>query len=138
MLSSEINRPVYIYSDSKAREAVISLSRKFNNKPDIRIFEFKRWDYFNIFLKGLSLNDIAVIMAARRGSVSYHSAMDHLVDRFNAICPDQTVIIAYPMVDLGDDKYDKYRDFYAEPLNRSMEAFRNFQRGLGKMRHKAE
>jgi hypothetical protein len=41
-------------------------------------------------------------------------------------------------VNLGDDKYDKYRDFYTEPLTRSLETFRNIQRGMEKMIHKAE
>jgi len=138
MLSSELNRPVHLYSDDKTREEVVNLSKKFNYKTELRVFEFRRWEYFNVFLKRLTRDDIAVILSARKGSVSHIPVMDHLVEKFNSMCPDQTVIIAYPMVDLGDDKYDKYQDFYAEPLNRTVETFRNIQRGLGKVKHKAE
>ncbi|MDD4646046.1 MAG: hypothetical protein PHY99_08665, partial [Bacteroidales bacterium] len=73
-----------------------------------------------------------------RGSVSYHPDMDHLVERVSANCKDQSVILVYPGVDLGDDKYDKYRDFSSQSITRSMERFERFQKGLGKMRNKAE
>jgi hypothetical protein len=50
---------------------------------------------------------------------------------------DRDTDVSYPL-DLGDEKYDKYRDFSSEPLTRSMETFERIQRGLGKMIHKAE
>jgi len=138
MLSREIQCPVNLYSQLKTHEAFMMVSRQAKYEPDIQFSEFRQWEYLAVFLNNLSASDMTVIFAARKGSVSYHPAMDHLIDRMNTGYPELTVILVYPMMDLGDDKYDKYRDFSPEPLTRSMEAFRNLQRGLGKMIHKAE
>jgi hypothetical protein len=137
-LSSELNLPIHLYSDSKTAEAFSRTIERIPKKPVLRNFEIRNWEEFTLLLKKFSEDDLAVIFSTRKGSVSYHPQMDHLFDRFNTVCPNQSVIFTYPMANLGNDKYDKYRDFYAEPLTRSMETFRNIQRGMEKMIHKAE
>jgi hypothetical protein len=117
---------------------VNSIISKTSYSPVIRDFDARKWEYFNLFLQRSSADDIIFIFSGRKGSVSYHPYMDHLVERISNNCTDQMVVLMYSHVNLGDDKYDKYRDFSSEPLTRSMETFERFQRGLGKMIHKAE
>ncbi|MCX6226553.1 MAG: cation:proton antiporter [Bacteroidia bacterium] len=138
LLSSELNKPIQLFANSKTREIVNSIIFNTNSSPAIRDFEIRKWEYFNLFLQRSSSEDIIFIFSGRKGSVSYHPYMDHLVERVNVNCTDQMVVLFYPGVNFGDDKYDKYRDFSAEPLARSMETFERIQRGLGKMIHKAE
>ena len=138
LLSNELNRAIHLYANSKTREIVNSIIQKTSSSPSIRDFEIRKWEYFNLFLQRSSSDDIIFVFSGRKGSVSYHPFMDHLVERINTSVTDQTVIVIYPGLSLGDDKYDKYRDFSSEPLARSMETFDRIQRGLGKMIHKAE
>jgi len=137
LLSAELGCPISLYSNTKTRNSINSLSERLYGRS-MKQFEFRKWEYFDLLLRKLSNDDISVIFSSRKNSVSHHPAMDHLVERLNTSYSDNTVILAYPIADQGDDKYDKYRDFYSEPLTRSMETFRGFQRGLGKMIHKAE
>lgn len=137
-LAGELNLSIHLYSNGKIREVINALTEKMQVRPQIRNFEFRDWDYFDLMLRKLSPDDFLILVTSRAGSVSHHSVMDHFIDRINSNCPDNSVIIVYPMVDMGDDKYDKYRDFSAEPITRSMEAFRSLQKGLEKMIHKAE
>ncbi|HBB91947.1 MAG TPA: sodium:proton antiporter [Bacteroidales bacterium] len=137
-LAVEINLPVHLYCDSKTQEAVAVLLDKINRKPLFKNYEVQNWNEFLLMINKLAEKDLAIIFSARKGSVSHHSQMDQIFDRFNTVCPDRTVVITYPKVNLGNDKYDKYRDFYAEPLTRTAETFRNIQRGMEKMIHKAE
>ncbi|MFA6128276.1 MAG: cation:proton antiporter [Bacteroidales bacterium] len=138
LLNNEINRPMHLYANSKTREAIYSILTKTNPAQVIKDFDIRKWDYFPLFLQRSSVDDMIFIFSGRQGSVSYHPYMEHIVERVTEICTDQMVILLYPGVNLGDDKYDKYRDFSSEPLNRSMETFERIQRGLGKMIHKAE
>ncbi len=138
ILSSELNKPIHLFANAKTRESIYEVIAKTNISPAIKDFEIRKWEYFNLFLQRSSSDDLIFIFAGRTGSVSYHPYMDHLVERISANCTDQMVVLVYPGVNLGDDKYDKYRDFSSEPLTRSMETFERIQRGLGKMIHKAE
>ncbi len=137
-LSAELNMGIHLYANSKTREQVFSIVAKTIYNPEIRDFDSRKWEYFNLFLQRSSSDDIIFIFSGRKGSVSYHPYMDHLVERVSSNCTSQMVILVYSAVNLGDDKYDKYRDFSSEPLTRSMETFERIQRGLGKMIHKAE
>lgn len=137
-LSRELNKMIHLYANSKTREIIHSIIAKTNYVPSVKDHEVRKWEYFNLFLQRSSSDDIIFIFSGRQGSVSYHPYMDHLVERVNVNCTDQMVVLVYPGVSLGDDKYDKYRDFSSEPLTRSMETFERIQRGLGKMIHKAE
>ena len=137
-LSTELNLSIHLYSDSKTGEAFTNAFSRLAQQPALKNFEISNWEEFTLMLNKLTEDDLSIILSTRKGAVSYHPQMDHLFERCNAVCPNQSVIITYPMADLGDDKYDKYRDFYAEPLTRSMETFRNIQRGMEKMIHKAE
>jgi Kef-type K+ transport system membrane component KefB len=138
LLSSELNKTIHLFANSKTREIIFSIISKTNSIPTIKNFDIRKWEFFNLFLQRSSSDDIIFIFSGRKGSVSYHPYMDHLVERVNTNCTDQMVVLVYPGVNLGDDKYDKYRDFSSEPLARSMETFERIQRGLGKMIHKAE
>lgn len=138
LLSRELNKPIHLFANVKTREVFYSIIAKTNISPEIKDFDMRKWEYFNLFLKRSAADDIIFIFSGRKGSVSYHPYMEHLVERVNSHCTDQIVILVYPGVNLGDDKYDKYRDFSSEPLARSMETFERIQRGLGKMIHKAE
>lgn len=138
MLSHELNKSIHIYANSRTREIIAGIISGTMYNPEIRDFDIRKWEYFNLFLQRSSADDIIFIFSGRKGSVSYHPYMDHLVERVSANCSGQMVILVYAAVNLGDDKYDKYRDFSSEPLNRSMETFERIQRGLGKMIHKAE
>jgi hypothetical protein len=137
-LARELNKTIHLFANAKTREVIYSIITKCGQMPQIKDFDSRKWEYFNLFLQRSSPEDIIIIHSGRKGSVSFHPFMDHLVERVNTICTDQTVIVIYPGINLDDDKYDKYRDFSSEPLNRSMETFERFQRGLGKMIHKAE
>jgi Kef-type K+ transport system membrane component KefB len=138
LLSTELSKPIHLFANSKTREIVRSMISEYNLQPQVKDFEVRKWEYFNLFLQRSSADDIIFIFSGRSGTVSYHPYMDHLVERVNSGCTGQTVILVYPVVDMGHDKYDKYRDFSSEQLTRSMETFERIQRGLGKMIHKAE
>ena len=137
-LANELNKSIHVYAGGKTREAITTITEATGMKPAIKDSDIRKWEYFNLFLQRSAADDIIFIFSGRTGSVSYHPFMEHLVDRVNANCTGQMVILLYPRVDLGDDKYDKYSDFSSEPLTRSMETFERIQRGLGKMIHKAE
>jgi Kef-type K+ transport system membrane component KefB len=137
-LSNELNKPVHLYANAKTRDAVRPVLAEANANLAIKDFDIRKWEYFDLFLKRSSSDDIIFIFAGRKGSVSHHPFMENLVDRITDYCASQMVVLVYPGLDLGDDKYDKYRDFSSEQLTRSMETFERFQRGLGKMIHKAE
>jgi Kef-type K+ transport system membrane component KefB len=138
ILCNELNMSIHLYANAKTREQVMNVISKTSFKPVIRDFDSRKWEYFNLFLQRSSSDDIIFIFSGRKGSLSYHPYMDHLVERVTNNCSNQMVILVYSAVNLGDDKYDKYRDFSSEPINRSMETFERIQRGLGKMIHKAE
>jgi Kef-type K+ transport system membrane component KefB len=137
-LSKELNKPIHIFANSKTQEVIKPAFSEMVITPTLKGFEIGKWEHFNLFLQRSSSDDIVIIFSGRQGSVSYHPFMDHLVERVTANCTDQMVVLVYPRINMGDDKYDKYRDFSSEPLARSMETFERIQRGLGKMIHKAE
>jgi len=137
-MSLALNLPMQVFSNTRTQQAFNEGVKKLNRKPQVRLTTIVGWDEMSDLMKRMSLNDLHIVLSTRKGSVSYHPQMDHLFDRCNTICPAQSVIITYPTANLGNDQYDKYRDFYAEPLTRSMETFRNIQRGMEKMIHKAE
>jgi len=138
LFNGELNKTIHLFANSKTREIINSIILKTNSNPIIKDFDIRKLEYFNLFLQRSSSDDIIFIFSGRQGSVSYHPFMEHLVERVTTNCTDQMVVLVYPGVNLGNDKYDKYRDFSTEPLARSMETFERIQRGLGKMIHKAE
>ncbi|MFO7616290.1 MAG: cation:proton antiporter [Bacteroidales bacterium] len=137
-LAAELSLAIDLHARQKTRDRVEEVRRSGGLTVMIRDNDFADWRQFDQIVRDLSLDDIAIFLAARPGSVSYNPHMDHLVRQVNELNTDMTVILIYPMINPADDKYNKYRDFTTEPLTRSMEAFNRIQRGLGKMIQKAE
>ena len=137
-LSKELNLIIHLYSCEKTRQAIQQALTTLSFSPMIKSFEVEKIDGFNLTVQGYSADDMLVVFSGRAGSVSYQPELDHLVEKISTTRPDQSIVLFYPGVDLGGDRYDKYRDFSSQSITRSMERFERFQKGLVKTRTKAE
>ncbi len=138
LLSQEIKKNIHLYANLKTRGRIATILSENKLNPGIRDFDIHEWDQVTPFLLKSQPDDIIFFFLGRKGSVSSHPNMDHLFERVATNCTTQMVVLVYAALSLGDDMYDKYRDFSSEPLSRSLETFERVQRGLGKMIHKAE
>lgn len=137
-LAAELSLPINLYARPRTRDRIEEFRAATGLNILIRNNDFNDWAHFDEIVKKLKLDDLALFLAARPGSVSYNPHMHHLVRQVNELDYEMTLIVSYPMVNSPDEKFDAYRDFTVEPVTRSMEAFNRVQRRLGKAIHKAE
>jgi hypothetical protein len=79
-----------------------------------------------------------VLVAARKGAVSYLSSLDTIVVKLNKYFQMNSKLLIYPQQYDSSDKVDGYEEVSSEPLVKSMEAIEKLGKGIGTLLKKGK
>jgi Kef-type K+ transport system membrane component KefB/nucleotide-binding universal stress UspA family protein len=111
-----------------------------NNNIHIRILfkSFDDWEDLLVLGRHIKEDDLLVLVAARKGSVSYLSFFDTIGMKINKYFQINSKLLIYPQQFDSSDKVESYEEVSSEPLVRSMAAIEKLGKGIGTLLKKGK
>lgn len=111
-----------------------------NNNIHIRILfkSFDDWEDLLVLGRHIKEDDLLVLVAARKGSVSYLSFFDTIGMKINKYFQRNSKLLIYPQQFDASDKVESYEEVSSEPLVRSMAAIEKLGKGIGTLLKKGK
>jgi Kef-type K+ transport system membrane component KefB len=106
--------------------------KKVDVKTDFQHFE--NWEDFLILSKHINVNDLLIIVSARKNSVSYTPYFDNIFNKTEKYFQNNNRIIVFPQQ--SDSYSDKFEDLTGSTLTKGFEAIGNLGKGFGKIFNK--
>ncbi len=137
-LASEIGSSLLFYTNLETRRKMEENKLLKLSGRKISFIEFTSWDSILLLSGDVRNGDMLVLVSARKGSVSYLSALDHLPDKMEKQFNNLSRIIIFPQQHHVEYVNDRYKDIDAEPLLRGVETLNRLGKGVGSFFKKAE
>lgn len=96
LLSSRLSCPVTFYSGKETMAAVDSHLKQTRSVMNADYSEFLSWHDFLPLAHQTALDHLAVIICARRGTISYHRYLEHLPEQVERYFSQRSVLLLYP------------------------------------------
>jgi hypothetical protein len=96
LLSKQVGARVVLCCHRKTQEAVEAYLQQFKISLDITYRQFDNIEELLVLEKELTTNDLLVVAAARKGTLSYRPYLDGLPGRLSRHFPDHNIVLIYP------------------------------------------
>ncbi|WP_439482358.1 cation:proton antiporter [Cyclobacterium plantarum] len=95
-LAEELSAEIEFFSTGSTLEALGFLSQ--SNKVGARLTNhtITNWEYFKNQSQSLGVDELVVLIAARKGSPSYHPMMENIPEKMESLIPENNILIIYP------------------------------------------
>jgi Kef-type K+ transport system membrane component KefB len=96
VIARQIGTKVHFMSSVNTAAALQALLK--NSKPTIEATykTFDDWENFSDLAKGITSNDLLMVVSARQETISYHSTLDKIPRRLSRDFDDTSFVIVYP------------------------------------------
>ncbi len=129
-LSTELSLPIMICCSNETQEAILSVSKKIGLSAKFSKKSIEQWeDYFSP--NEIQKNDLLICVAARKGTVSYLTYMDHLHEKVEKQFSNHGRIVLYPNQYNETDSNKSFSNYTTEPLKKGIENVKKIKKGLG-------
>jgi hypothetical protein len=95
-LAHELRIPVVLYCNDETKKASERLLSKLRQKAFINIQPFALWDDFLILARDIRIDDLIVLVSARKGATSYMGILEKLPSKLEKYFPVNSMLIIYP------------------------------------------
>jgi hypothetical protein len=96
-ISREAGITIVFYASPKTISELKEQEKLLKNSVNITYTRFVNWEDFLVFSGELKTNDLFVIVASRKGHVSYHHHLDKLPYYLTNYFQKNSVLLLYPM-----------------------------------------
>lgn len=107
-LSQELSLTTVCHCNIKSEEAIRNFMAQHAISADVRFMTFDAWEDYWVLSKHISLQDIIVSVAARKGSISYMSILDRIPVKLEKHFYENSRIVIYPQRHQAGSLYDEY------------------------------
>ncbi|WP_162055670.1 cation:proton antiporter [Pontibacter pamirensis] len=107
-LSQELSLTLTCHCNKRSEEAIRMLMAQSAVSADVRFMNFDAWEDYWVLSKHISVEDIIVSVAARRGSISYMSTLDRIPLKLEKHFYENSRIVIYPQSFEVDSLYEEY------------------------------
>jgi len=132
-LAQELSAQVNFYSNGPTAVAFQNELKAAGLSPALNFQYLDDLDSLPQMASRLQENDLLIVIASRKGFVSYDNAMDNLLVKLDRYAESISKVMIYPQQVDTSEKLDVYDDVSAEPLNRSLETIERIGKGIGGM-----
>lgn len=132
-LSSELSAAIHLYSNSATKNSIEKSLEALKIKSTIKFKEFTDWEEFLILARDIGIDDLIVLVSARKGATSHISMMEKIPVKLERHFEKNSRIIIYPQHGTISHGYEQYRDFADDPLSKGLEAAQKIGKGIGAM-----
>lgn len=127
-LALELSIPILLYCNEASEKAIRKVFKKAKLKPSIEVPPFTDWEDFLILSRHIHVDDLFVLVSARKGATSYISSLESLPTKLEKYFATNSRFIIYPQqYNANSDQYA----VYTEPLNKGIEAVQKISKGIG-------
>jgi len=137
-ISNELTIPIEFYGDIKTNDSFHKQLKSKNIHVNVSFHSFDDWEDFLVLGRYIKEDDLLILVAARKGSVSYLSYLETIVVKIDKYFQTNSKLIIYPQQYERSDKLESYEEVSSEPLVKSMEAFEKLGRGIGTLLKKGK
>lgn len=130
-IAQEYTMPIALYADENTHESVKKIMKSYKLGGKLLFVPFSFWDDIMIITKEFNTTDLILFVAARRGSISYASALEKTPSKFEKYLNDNNLLVVYPQENASGIAMDEYEDFNPNTLSKGIEAFEQLGKGIG-------
>lgn len=131
ILSKELSIPFVLYCNENTEQFINGISKKLEVKPLFSPYPFESWDDFLMISSKINKEDLLILVSARKGAVSYLSALENLPEKIEKYFDNMGQMIIYPDQFNPDHIQEKFPDYSAEPLQKGIEQVQKIGKGIG-------
>jgi Kef-type K+ transport system membrane component KefB len=95
-ISFELSLPIISFGNTKTQKHIKHHLQKNNFKAVMQYHLFEDWEDFLILSRKININDLIVLISARKGYVSYFNHLDGLPNKLEKHFENNSKIIVYP------------------------------------------
>ncbi|MBI2968651.1 MAG: cation:proton antiporter [Bacteroidetes bacterium] len=95
-LARQTGLPVLFYSDYKSAEVFKKLPDEIMVSGNVDYKYFRQWDDFQILKSETDINDLLIVITARKGRVSYTGALDGVPSKLQKNFQSYSFMLVYP------------------------------------------
>ncbi len=130
-LAQELSIPIIMYCNEATEKAIQKLFKKSKLTATILMKPFSDWEDFLILSRNILVDDLFVLVSARKRATSYLPIMENLPAKLEKHFPTNSRFLIYPQEYADSLSNEHYNDITAEPLNKSIEAVQKISKGIG-------
>ncbi|MCW5912732.1 MAG: cation:proton antiporter [Cyclobacteriaceae bacterium] len=130
-LGQELSVSVQVYCNEATSKALEKLMRKEKFSTPITIALFNDWEDFLILCRDVRVDDLFVLISARKGATSYSSLLESIPLKLEKYFPYNSKLLIYPQQFNQNFMDNGFEDFTAEPLNKGIETLQKIGKGIG-------
>lgn len=130
-LAQELSIPIVIYCNDATGKDVLKVSQKAKLAGTITIHPFTEWEDFLILSRQIHVDDLLVLVSARKGATSYGGFLDNLPSKIEKYFDGNSRFIIYPQQFSDALSSERFEDISTEPLNKGIEAVQKIGKGIG-------
>lgn len=139
-LAQELSISILLYCNEATQNAVERVLKKTKQASGaISLKLFTDWEDFLILSKDVAVDDLIVLISARRGAASYMGVLENVPSKMEKYFPLNSRFVIYPQQfdNFSDDRYADL-DISSEPLNKGIEAVQKIGKEIGSIFKKKE
>ncbi|WP_163379440.1 cation:proton antiporter [Cyclobacterium sp. SYSU L10401] len=107
-LSSELSAKVQFFSMGSTLESLQVLIQSNQVSASVKDHAVSDWEYFKNQSQNLAMDELVVLVAARKGSASYHHMMDNIPEKMESLIPENNILIIYPKKSENASEMEKF------------------------------
>lgn len=96
LLSKQVGARILLCCHQKTQEAVEMLLQQSKQSVDITYKQFDNIEELLVLARDITINDLVVVITARKGTLSYRPYLDGMPSRLNRHFPDNNIVLIYP------------------------------------------
>jgi Kef-type K+ transport system membrane component KefB len=95
-LAGELSARIRYYSTGSTLDALQFLIQSSRVGAELIDHAVNSWDYFKNQSQRLGMDELVVLISARKGAASYLPMMDNIPEKMESLVPENNIIIIYP------------------------------------------
>ena len=136
-LGKELKLPILLYGAPTTAERLEKVAQANKIEAEIKIKELPSLDAFYPSYQKKS-SDLIVFISCRKGSVSYDTQMDQLLQSMEVAFDQHDYLLVYPGAIGNDPAFSNYDDINAAPLAAGVETIQKIGREVGNIFKKSQ
>jgi hypothetical protein len=136
-LGKELKLPIMLYGAPTTGERLEKVAQANKIEAEIQVNELQTLDAFYPSYQKKS-SDLIVLISCRKGSVSYDSQMEQLLQSMEVAFDKNDYFLVYPGAVGNDPTFSNYDDINAAPLAAGVETIQKISREVGNIFKKSQ
>ncbi|MDP4286262.1 MAG: cation:proton antiporter [Bacteroidota bacterium] len=129
-LAQELSIPIILFSNPVTEKSVENLLKKAKLSALISTIHFDAWEDFLVLSRHIHLDDLVILISARKGSASYISLLENIPSKLEKHFSSNSKIVIYPQTFNDNFNNESFEDISTEPINKGIETIQKIGKGI--------